>query len=455
MNHYINILYIDCHDLGDRLGCYGYNFGITPNLDRLAHEGCLMERYFGAAPQCMPSRFAAYTGMYPETASMFGQNPPQLPVTFMAEHFRQNGYKTSLFVHFPIPVDPEDAGYSDFYRGEHPDAERLKAEIERSRDKPFFIHISYGLVHRPFGNEYDPEIAEKVEVPPIHPDSEITRNDAASFYENVRKLDEYIGKAIKGLEESGKAGETLVVFTTDHGPAFARYKHTLYDTGLKIAALFRLPGTVKRGHRVTGLEGNIGMFPTLCELAGIPELPGRGRSFASALRGEELDSCGYTFAGISRTRRSGQLSEHPARCVRTERYKLIRNFTEDPFYVDTGWVGRFNDNLDLLNDWRYFGNPSPEYELYDLEQDPWETENLAEDPHYRKTRDALAEVMHTHLEETEDAILKGELPNITGEPTKPQWIKIDDRFVLNYCLEEETRERPFEENRKAEVGSGK
>ena len=163
------------------------------------------------------------------------------------------------------------------------------------------------------------------------------------------------------------------IFTTDHGVALARHKHTLYDRGLRTALLLRNPSQIPAGLRSDVLLSNTGLFPTLCELSGIP-VPSciHGRSFKALFHEGVYKPDEAVFSSVSWTRRSQQLHYRPARSIRTSRYKLIWNFTEIPCYLDSGYLGRYANDLDIIESWPPFGKPSPEFELYDLEQDPWE-----------------------------------------------------------------------------------
>ncbi len=303
----------------------------------------------------------------------------------------------------------------------------------RAEGRPFFVHAGFGLVHRPFGAEFDPELAGRVEVPPVLPDCAETRRDLAAFYRNVRRLDERVGLLLAGLQAAGRAQNTLVVFTTDHGPAFARAKHTLYDPGLRIAAIFRLPDALAGGAVENGLRSNIGMLPTLCALTGLPAPAG--------LRGTG-GTREHAFAAITWTRRTGQLSYHPTRCVRTARHKLIRNFTPDPFYLDSGWLARFGGDNERIASWPYFGRKRPPVELYDLEADPDETQDLADRPELREVQAAMQAALDAHLHAIGDPILDGPIPNPTGEPVKQQWVRQGDRYRLDFDPESEAGERP-------------
>ncbi len=439
----VNVMYIDPHDLGEHLGCYGYAYGQSPNLDRLAGEGVRLSSFFATAPQCMASRSSALSGYFPEEVGVYCQNGPRPGALLMAEHFRRHGYATHLWNTLNIAMDPTDAGY-EVARPMPQTAADIARVLGDQTDRPFFLHVGFGLVHRPFGQSFDPDLARRVAVPPVLPDTAATRADLASFYQNVRALDERVGLVLEGLEAAGLASSTLVVFTSDHGPALARHKHTLYDPGLRVAGLLRLPGVLPAGRVVDALTSNINTFPTVCELAGIPAPATRGVSMASLLRGDGGTGSGRIFAGVNYARRTQKLDYHPTRCVRTRRHKLIRNYVPEPFYLDSGWLARFEGSYDSIEAWPLFGQESPPVELYDLQADPWEMQNLAGRPEVADVQAQLEAALQSHLEETHDPVLQGPVPNPLGEPLKPQWAIEGGRYRLNYDRATEAGEDPFE-----------
>jgi arylsulfatase A-like enzyme len=208
----------------------------------------------------------------------------------------------------------------------------------------------------------------------------------------------------------------------------------------------RLPGVIDPGSVHSQLLSNVDLFPTVCELAGVP-VPDDldGRSFVGLFKGETGPIRSSIFAGVNWARRGGGLCYGPHRCLRTERYKLIRNFCEEPYYLDGGFVGRHANDLDVLNNWPLFGNPSPTHELYDLAADPWEMTNLADDPAHEDSLLDLDMELNKLMEDTGDPAFHGAVPSQTDEPVKQQWAKGEDgTYRLDFDLETETKERPFQ-----------
>jgi arylsulfatase A-like enzyme len=452
-----NVLYVDCHDLGDWLGCYGRPYLRTPRLDRLAGQGALFERYFAAAPICMPSRAAALTGCMPHQSGVFGQDALNGAHPCLPEYFSRAGYETVLAGGLMVPNDPAGVGFERLLPADGDDERAAAAAaflVERgsSSGRPFFLSVSFQHVHRPFGPGYDPALAAAIPVPPPLPDVPTVRRDLASLARNVEQLDALVGQIEDALDRVGLAGDTVFVFTTEHGVAIARAKHTLYDPGIRIALLLRFPRAVRAGARRGELLSNVDLLPTLLELAGLPAPAGiLGASFAGLLTGGAGGAGGAfaprraVFAEHSWGRRSGRYHYTPARCIRTERHKYIRNFTRRPAYVDNGWLARFAADRGAVEAAAGpFGAPSPGEELYDLGADPHELRNLAADPAYAPLLERLRGRLQAFLAETEDAILRGPVPNSAAAPDWPQWDEgPDGTFRLAATDPVVERERPF------------
>jgi N-sulfoglucosamine sulfohydrolase len=434
----VNVLYIDCHDLGDWLGCYGRPYLHTPHLDRLAAQGAVFDQYFAAAPICMPSRAATFTGCMPHQSGVHGQDPLDRSWPCLPEYFRRAGYETVLSGGLMIRNEPASVGFERVLAATS-DAERAAAAasflLDRSQSpepgRPFYLSVSFSHVHRPYGPDYDPGIATAIPVPPPLPDVPIVRQDLATLARNVAELDDLVGTILDALDRTGVADDTLVVFTTEHGAAIARAKHTLYDAGLKIALLVRHPRAVPPSMRCADLLSNVDLLPTLLELCHLPPAPAiQGRSFSRQLTTATSSPRDAVFAEHSWGRRSGHYHYTPARCIRTARHKYIRNFTRQPPYIDNGWLSRFSASRRAVEEAAsIFATPAPPEELYDLETDPHELHNLASDDAHQQLCANLSARLDAFLQQTEDPVLHCPLPNSDGAPDTPQWIERPDGSV--------------------------
>lgn len=429
-----NVVMIHCHDLGQYLGCYGHDVE-TPNIDALAANGALLQNAFCTAPQCSPSRSSLTTGTYPHENGVMGlahmgwsldENARTLP-----RLLGDLGYETHLlgFQH-EVPHDvPERIGY------DHTNTETKRALelvevfeefLDERDDQPFFASVGIEEPHRPFEREYvDDEVygaapdPESVEPLPYLPDEPEIREDIATLQAFITgTLDRAVGQMCERLEEAGIAEDTVLVFTTDHGLAMPRAKGTCYDPGLETALLVSWPGVVDDGAEHDELVSNVDFLPTLLDLVGgDPPADVAGESVAPLLRGEPFEG---------RDRIYGEMTWHdrynPIRAIRTERYKYVRNFTLSPrVFVPMDVVPTPSGRA--VHE-EFYVPQRPEEELYDLDADPHEQENLAADrkpfepsdtgsepdPEYEAVLEELRSELDSWMAETDDPLLDGPVP---------------------------------------------
>ena len=285
--------------------------------------------------------------------------------------------------------------------------------------RPFLLSVSMFQCHRPFGAQYDPEVVDRVEVPPYLPDTSATRRDLATLAWQIHDLDRRVGLILAAIDRAGLAGDTLVVFTTEHGPAIARAKHTTYDSGLRTALLLRLPGVIPGRH-------DRGHDDQQCRPVAHPQRPVRAARPRCRARHE--------LGGAPRRRRHaggaplciqriqlgaaqrGTGTTPPSRTIRGTRYKLMRGYRRIPIYVDSGWLARYAGDHDTVERW--YDQPLPDTQLFDLQEDPFELRNLAGDPALAPVEADLKQRLDRHLRATDDPILHGSVPNRAGEPRR-------------------------------------
>ncbi|MGB9964312.1 sulfatase family protein [Halobacterium hubeiense] len=431
-----NVVLVHCHDLGQYLGCYGADVD-SPNLDALAADGVRLERSFCTAPQCSPSRSSMMTGAYPHVNGVMGLAHMGWALdddwTTLPEYLGDAGYSTHLlgFQH-EVPDDPARLGYdrvdTDTKRAlELVDVVDDFFAARADADDPFFVSVGIEEPHRPFRREYVPDEVYDDPDPadvdlgdfPYLPDDPGVREDVADLQSLIAgTLDPAVGAFRESLADAGLEDETVFVFTTDHGLAMPRAKGTCYDAGLETALLVHQPGVVEGGDVHDDLVSNVDLAPTLLDLAGVdPPTDVAGRSFADLLRdGTPHD----------RERVYGEMTWHdrynPVRAVRTDRYKYVRNFSVLPRVFVPLDVAPTASGRAVLE--QFHVEQRPAEELYDLERDPHERENLASDrapfetaaeagdpdPEYVDVLDRLRSELEEWMEATDDPLLDGPVP---------------------------------------------
>ena len=423
-----NILYIDAHDLGDWLGCYGRAGVASPHIDELAAEGLRFSQYIAAAPICMPSRAAMYSGLMPHAAGVVGQDPLDEDVICLPEYLRRAGYATVLSKGLNIYNAPASIGFQRVLDRDGAAREDLAADFLRHEapdlDRPFFLMASFGEVHRPYGTEWDPAVEAVVDVPPSLPDIPDVKKDLAALCHQIAILDAKVGKILTALRDSGLDGNTIVIFTTEHGIAAPRHKNTLFEGGILTALVLRDPRICRPGAVHDELLSNVSLTPTILGLAGVEaDQDLLGRSFAPLYRGEAWGKEKAVFSEHTWGRR-GQWFYTPLRSIRTERFHYIHTFSRMPPYVDNGWLSRVRKHRDLVK--ARYSDPLPEENLYDIQTDPDELCNQAANDEFDAIKTDLKNRLFDFLEKTGDPILRGPVPNKTGAPDRPQWIETRD-----------------------------
>ncbi|NLI01508.1 MAG: sulfatase [Chthonomonadales bacterium] len=424
-----NILIFHAHDLGQHLGCYGVPTVRTPSIDGFAAQGVRFERSYCTAPSCSPSRASLLTGRYPHCNGVLGLchfrfewdlHPNE---RHLAQLLRDAGYATcAVGVIHETHQKAERWGYEKHIPNARAAqaAEAAIAELERLREaeKPFYLWIGTIEPHRlaipqepgqPPGDQgfpgpgMEPDDGLGVYVPPYLVDTPPCRKELAGLQGAVRHVDAQFGRILTALDRMGLADDTLVIFTTDHGIAMPRAKCNLYEPGVSIACILRLPSRAGWHGGIVRREmiSNIDMLPTLAEVAGF-SVPSsvQGLSFASLLDGREYRGHDAIYT---------ELTYHdyydPKRAIRTETHKLIANFSTAPAFMDPSQQWR--PRSDTVTPPNHATAYHPYLELYDLVADPWEQKDLAEDPGHAGLLKDLAGRLYKHMVATRDPILRG------------------------------------------------
>jgi N-sulfoglucosamine sulfohydrolase len=412
------------------LSCYGNKDVQTPTLDRLADEGMRLDRMFVACPQCVPSRATLMTGRSPVSVRMVRFTSP-LPndVVALPDILRDRaGYYTGVggrSYHLdgpgaegknPAPelsrvmeehhlrtfkrrVDYVEKGAAKDSGG------RLSDFLDSTpANKPWFFWLGFSDPHHPWTAKgkrgtIDPA---SVHLPAHLPDLPGVRRDFARYLDEIQHLDEDVQLVLDKLRDRGFADNTLVVFMGDNGMAMPHGKGSLHDPGIHVPLLVRWPNVVKPGSTSLALISGEDFAPTMLEAAGVkPPREMSGLSFLKLLRNEPFEPRKFVFA--ERGPHGGDGAMKPgisaatfdlARCVRSDRFKLIYNCTPHGAVApvdsqgEASWqemkAANIHGKLDSQFNRAYFTSPRPTFELYDLDADPGEMNNLAGDARYEK-----------------------------------------------------------------------
>lgn len=444
-----NLVLIIADDMNwDDCGAYGHPTIHTPNIDRLAAEGLKFEHAYLTTNSCSPSRSSILTGKYPHNTGAEQLHWP-LPAgspTFTLR-LRELGYYTALAGkwHLGDAVRGDfdkiyEASSDGFVLPTGKDGEKgqmiasdpsgcgdwEKALDERPKDKPFFMWLASLDPHREYseGALDPPHKLEDVIVPAHLPDTPEVREDLRLYYDEIGRLDQYVGKVMAKLKSQGVDDNTVVLFISDNGRPFPRDKTTLYDGGIRTPWIMRWPAEMKAGQTTRALVSSVDIAATFVELAG-GSIASDGKSFAPVLKNSQLAHREFAFAEDH----WHDFEDH-ARSVMTQQYKLIRNDYTDLPPTPSADAGRglsWQAMLKLQKDQKLpliqqncFLAPRAPWELYDLQRDPGELHNVINDPAYATVRTRLQQAMTDWTAETKDFIPSKRTPDefdrVTGEP---------------------------------------
>lgn len=397
-----NFVFINADDLTFReLGCYGGQ-AKTPNIDRLATEGMRFTRCFQAAPMCSPTRHNIYTGLYPVKSGAYPNHTFAKEGTKSICHYLGDlGYRIALSG--KTHIAPRETVFPFEYSGKggNPDMGAIDRLMEESKKTgtPFCLFACSNEPHTPW-NKGDASVypPEKIELPPYHVDTPQTREAWSRYLAEITYYDSQVGEILDLLDAHGLSDTTMVVVTTEQGNSMPFAKWTLYDAGLQTALIVRWAGQVEAGSVTDAMVEYVDVVPTFVEAAGgkpIPVLD--GKSLLPVLRGETDTHKKFVY-GIQTSRGTINAPEHfGIRSVRSEKYKLIVNLTPETTFTNActrspefkSWVAKAQaGDADAAEKVRRYQHRPP-VELYDLSADPFEWNNLAEEPALAETVDRL------------------------------------------------------------------
>jgi N-sulfoglucosamine sulfohydrolase len=406
-----NIIVFVGDDLGWRdTGAYGNHAIRTPNIDRLAQAGLRVEYAFGTSPSCSSSRISMLTGKYPHSTGAEDLHMP-LPEgeRIVPSYLQSEGYFTGHMA--KTHYGPNGERQFQWYSPET--AEAFPGFLGSAGTRPFFLWVGFHDPHRPYrpGAVPNPHSPAQVVVPPHLVDTPETRADLALYYDATARMDGAIGRMLAELDRRKLREKTIVVFLSDNGAPFPREKGTLYDSGTRTPLIFSWPPVIQAGTTYSsGLVSMVDLAPTILDLAGArPSSAMQGRSLRTLLTAPASYSARtYVFS----ERNWHDCDEHQ-RSVRTRRFKLIRTdaYTALPLCT-TADLGASPSFLSLRAaakagrltpaQQRLFEAPRARIELYDLDADPWELRNVADDPAYAGEARKLAGVLQEWMEQSGD-----------------------------------------------------
>ncbi|RXP59363.1 DUF229 domain-containing protein [Lutibacter sp. HS1-25] len=449
-----NILWLVTEDMGAYIPPFGDLTVETPNLTRLANEGVIYPNLYSTSGVCAPSRAAIATGMYPsgiganhmrvnsymkETGLKAYEAIPPSEVKMISELLRENGYYCTN-------------NYKEDYQFKAPETawdESSKYAHWRNRaaEQPFYAVFNFTETHEsglfePYGfreietrhyhegdtsyvwkNNELPDAKNrmteaetpvhlpkntKFNIPPYLPDTEVVRNDMWKVYNNIAEMDKQVGAVLKQLEEDGLLENTIIFFYGDHGGPLPRQKRLIYDSGLNTPMIIRFPQKINSGQKDEQLISFVDFAPTLLSLIGVePPKHLQGQAFLGAYKAKNKRN--YIHGAADRF---DEVTD-AIRAVRDGQFKYLRNYRpEQGYYLPLGYREKIPTMQELLRlrdegklneiQKQWFRDHKPKEELFDCKADPFELNNIADDPAYADKLQELRAEMDRWLTEIND-----------------------------------------------------
>lgn len=397
----LNVLWINCDDLGRELSSYGNLDVKTPHMDNLAKQGVKYTNAYSNAPVCSASRSSQITGMYPSAINVLNHRTIEkrhLPdgITPVMDIFKKNGYFcTNGWAHAMNKKGKEDYNFlgKDFFDGTDWN--------KRAKDQPFFAQVQIHEPHRVFVDDNaNPINPDKVTLPGCYPDHPIIRADWAKYLESVQIADKQVGQILKRLEDEGLADNTVVILYGDHGRPHLRDKQWLYEGGLAIPLIVRYPKNKDAGKIKKDLISLVDVTASSLKLANI-DIPDYMHG-KDVLNGEKRD---YVFGF---RQRCGDAVDD-IRSITDGRYKLIWNrMPHLPYMQLTSYkklqypaftlykVLHKQGKLEAPFN-QFMADTRPEFELYNLDSDPNEFNNLSNTNEFQDIQNKLFKVLSNTL----------------------------------------------------------
>ncbi len=472
-----NIIFIITDDESPTLGCYGDPIAVSPHLDRLAADGTRFTRAYATTASCSASRSVVMSGLHNHHNGQYGHTHDfhkfesfRNVISMALPRVLANaGYRTAQIGKYHVA--PEEVFHFETYlpgnaRNAVAMAEASRNFIaDREDERPFFLYFATSDPHRGggidrnysgnlkpdlFGNLpnrgirpgvdevfFDPD---EVVVPPFLPDTPEGRSELAQYYQSCARIDQGVGRLIEILEENDLYDKTLIVFTSDHGMAFAGAKTTIYQGGLRVPFVVRNPYEERRGVVSTAMISHIDITPSLLDFAGgldreknAPKHLVRASEYwkdksyvhmENLGRGEYTRYHGKSWIGILGDGQAGHWETvfashtfheiqmyYPMRSVFDGRYKLIWNIAHGlpyPFASDlwasSTWQAQLAKGPEapygMITVDQYVNRPK--WELYDLGRLDYEARNLAQNPKYAQILERLQEAIKSYQQSTDD-----------------------------------------------------
>jgi len=409
------------------LPVYGGENAVTPNINKLASEGLVFNRAYLGSAMCQPCRAELYSGLYPmRNGCAWNHSASRPDITTMPHHLGALGYRVGLAG--KVHVLPQKAFPFTSVKGFDDNCVRnptrphslqgITKFMTENQNQPFCLVVALVEPHVPWVmGDVSKYPQKKLKLPPNIADTPRTREAFSRYLVEITYMDKQVGEILEALERSGRADDTLVLFTSEQGSQFPGCKWTNWDTGLHTALIARWPGRITAGKQTDAMVQYADVLPTLVNTASgdLTEHNYDGTSFLPILLGNASTHRKLVY-GMHNNIPEGPA--YPVRTVSDGHYRYIRNLTPDEIYIEKhlmGWEGKGELNNPYWATWirdawndqntynlvkRYMYRPAEQ--LYNTAEDPYELKNLAEDPAFSNIKTCLSTELDRWMKEQGD-----------------------------------------------------
>ncbi len=405
-----NILFIMADDCSyNEIACFGGLNAKTPNIDKLADQGLMFNRAYVSMSMCVPTRHELYTGLYPLESGCAWNHGKSKPETKSIFHYLADlGYRVGLsgkkhatplevFPYINVPGFEENCVKAD---EKMEDVSGIKAFMEQDKDEPFCLFVCSTSPHAPWtlgdASAYPPE---KLKIPASLGDTPEVREAYSRYLAEISYFDRQVGEILKTLEETGKAENTLVMLSTEQGWQFSGGKWTNWNQGVHTGMIAKWPGKIKPGTKTEALIQFADVTPTFIDIARGDRIPAiSGTSFLDVLTHKKETHREYVYCMHNNVPEG---NPYPIRSIISKDFHYIQNLTPDSTYIEKHleagahgetWWQSWKDAADtsgreefLVN--RFYHRPSEE--LYAVNKDINQFNNLADDPKFQNEKEKL------------------------------------------------------------------
>ncbi len=404
---------------------YGNDLVESSAVEELASKGMVFNNFYTAQAICSPSRSQLLTGMYPVKNGCYANHiPVKSNISSITKYLKQAGY--DVYLAGKSHVKPNSVfNWSHYF----PLKDKRYFQLNKIKDfitnakKPYCIFIASTFPHGPFINDQNYTKKDVL----MQPYEDYIPNFKPSYYSNIKKDNDQLQQVLN-IVDSVDNENIMFFYASDHGISG---KWGVYEKGLRAPLVIRWPKNIKEGTRYDGLLSFVDIMPTILDIAGA-EIPKDidGKSFADVFINNNTQINKYVY-GVGTKQNVRDAKIFPSRSIRDEKFKYIINFNSIEVYENN-----FTDN-DILNQFIEIGAKAfpntPYEELYDLSNDPYEKNNIANSKEFFSIKRKLNDELRKWMKDQNDFVNDGKIaiikPTLHPLDKESKWTKVPEKLI--------------------------